>query len=90
MGLHGATLGKDVHKKWAGYIYEPFELTNGGGAGVWAMGMPGLSFRNKSNVGWARYMCEAVGCQTGVLAEYGPWALGTLPTCELPMPCVAP
>ena len=72
MGLHGATLGKDVDKKWAGYIYEPCELTNGAGAGIWAMGMPGFTFGDQLNAKWARYMCEAVGCQKGVLAEYGP------------------
>ena len=33
------------------------------------------------------HMYEAFGCQAGVLPESGPWASGTLPTCELPMPC---
>ena len=72
MGRHGATLGEEFHKKWAGYIYEPFELANGGGAGIWATGIPGLTFGNESNAEWARYMCKAFGCQKGVLAEYGP------------------
>ena len=65
MGRHGATHGAKFHKKCAGYIYEPFELATGGGAGIWAMGMPGLTFGNEFNAEWARYMCEACGCQHG-------------------------
>jgi hypothetical protein len=75
------------HKTWAGNIYEAFELSNGGSAGIWSMGIPGVTFRKESIKKWARYMYEAFGCQAGVLPESGPWASGTLPTCELPMPC---
>ena len=89
MGVHGAMLGKGVHKKWAGNIYEAFELSNGGSAGIWSMGIPGATFGKGCIKKWARYMYEAFGCQAGVLPESGPWALCTLPTCELPMPRAA-